>query len=195
MRGRTLASSLALTALLIGSPGAVRVAQAQQVDVTASDKGGLVSVTATADMEVDARTVWAVISDYDHLAEFIPFMHGSKVVQRDGGRLLVDQSGEFVFLFFKQPVDVRLEVIETPERRIVARAISGNLRTMEGRYAIETLSSGVVRLSYTGGLAPEFSVPPVVGTVIVRMVLAKQFRALVAEIVRRDAAARSAPPK
>jgi len=195
MWGRNLASSLTLAALLVGSPAAVGVASAQQVDVTASDRDGLVSVTATADMEVDARTVWAVISDYDHLAEFIPFMHGSKVVQRDGARLLVDQSGEFVFLFFRQPVDVRLEVIETPERRIVARAISGNLRTMEGRYAIESLPSGAVRLSYSGGLAPEFAVPPVVGTVIVRMVLAKQFRALVAEIVRRDAAGRGMPPK
>jgi ribosome-associated toxin RatA of RatAB toxin-antitoxin module len=198
MRTPKLAASLALAALLSGLaavPGTVGSAAAQQVEVTAANHGGLVTVTASARLQVEPRTVWAVISDYDHLASFIPFMRSSKVVQRDGDRLLVDQAGEFVFLFFRQPVDVRLEVIETPEQRIVARAVSGNLRTMEGRYLVEPLPTGEVRLSYTGGLTPEFPVPPLVGTVVVRMVLARQFQALVAEILRRDAAARAAPAR
>jgi hypothetical protein len=47
-----------------------------------------------------------------------------------------------------------------------------------------------VRLSYSGRLIPDFPVPPVVGALVVRSVLAKQFSALVDEIVRRDESAR-----
>ena len=195
MPGRTIAILLALALLLPGMPGAHAEAMAQQLDIAAENRGGFIAVTASADLEVDPRTVWAVISDYDHLAEFIPFMRSSKVVRRDGDKLQVDLAGDLSFLFFSQPIEVRLEVLETPQRRIVAHAVSGNLRAMEGRYAVEPLPSGLVRLSYAGGLTPAFPVPPVIGTVIVRMVLAKQFQALVAEIVRRDTAARGAPAK
>ena len=195
MPGRAIATLLALALLLPGVPGAVGGAMAQQVDIAAANRDGFITVTASAELQVDPRTVWAVISDYDHLADFIPFMRSSKVVQRDGNKLLVDLAGELAFLFFRQPLEVRLEVVETPQRRIVAHAVSGNLRAMEGRYAVESLPSGLVRLSYAGGLAPEFPVPPVIGTVVVRMVLAKQFQALVAEIVRRDAAERGATAK
>jgi hypothetical protein len=34
---------------------------------------------------------------------------------------------------------------------------------------------------------PDFAVPPVIGKMVVRNVLAEQFRAMVEEIVRRDA--------
>lgn len=193
MRCRPIAALLATALLLLGAVGPVSGAMAQQLDIAAANQGDFIRVTASADLQVDPRTVWAVISDYDHLAEFIPFMRSSKVVQRDGDKLQVDLAGEFVFLFFRRPVEVRLEVVETPQRRIVAHAVSGNLRAMEGRYTIEALPSGLVRLSYSGGVAPDFPVPPVVGPVVVRIVLAKQFRALVAEIVRRDSVARVAP--
>ena len=192
MRGRPIAALLATALLLLGAAGPVSGAMAQQLDIAAANQGDFIRVTASADLQVDPRTVWAVISDYDHLAEFIPFMRSSKVVQRDGDKLQVDLAGEFVFLFFRRPVEVRLEVVETPQRQIVARAVSGNLRSMEGRYVVEPLPSGLVRLSYAGSLTPGFPVPPVLGVFVVRMVVTRQFRAMVAEIVRRDAAARVA---
>jgi len=185
-----------LPVLLPGFQGRAATAQAaQQVDVSAASRGGQVTVTASADLQADPATAWAVITDYDHLASFIPYMHSSKVVQRDGDRLLVDQAGELSLLFFRQPIEVRLEVLEMPERSVDAHAVGGNLRAMQGRYLIEPLPSGELRLSYSGGLTPAFQLPPLVGNVVVRMVLARQFQALVAEIVRRDALARRAPPK
>jgi len=168
-------------------------APAQQISIETSGHGDLVSVTASAEMQVDPRTACNVVSDYDHLAEFIPDMRSSRVVLRNGDELLVEQKGEFGFLFFRQPVDVTLAVVEYPPRRIVARAVGGNLREMEGRYELENLPSGVVRLSYFGRLVPEFSLPPIIGRMVVRSVLAKQFTAMVKEILRRDALARGGP--
>jgi len=167
-------------------------ASAQQVSIETSGEVGVVTVRASAEMRVDPSIVWSVISDYDHLAEFIPDMNGSRVVQLDGDKLLVEQTGEFGILFFRQPVEVTLSVVESPMRRIVAHAVGGNLREMEGRYELENLPTGAVRLLYEGRVVPDFPVPPIIGTMVVRSVLSRQFTAMVKEIMRRDAWARDA---
>jgi carbon monoxide dehydrogenase subunit G len=170
----------------------VAMAQEPPVTIETGGEGALITVTASVDLQVDARTVWETITDYDHLAEHIPDMRRSRVLQRDGDRLLVEQTGEIRFLLFHQAIEVRMEVVESPQRRVVARAVGGNVKEMEGRYAVEPLPAGAVRLSYSGRLVPAFAVPPVLGTLVLRNVLAYQFRALAQEIVRRDALARGA---
>lgn len=167
-------------------------ATAQQLSIESAAQGGVVTVRASAEMQVDPRMVWDVISDYDHLAEFIPDMKSSRVVQRDGDTVIVEQAGEFGFLFFRQPVAVRLLVVEYPTRRILAHALGGNLREMEGRYDLEQLPTGAVRLLYEGRVVPDFPVPPIIGTMLMRSELSRQFTAMVKEIMRRDAVARAA---
>lgn len=177
----------AVALLLAGALCAQAAANVPQVEIETNGQGDYITVTASAEMLVDSRTVWAVITDYNHLAEFIPYMLTSRVVQRDADRLLVEQTGEFNFLFFRQTVQAQLAVVESPQRRVMARAVGGNLREMEGRYTLEILPAGTVRLSYSGRVVPDFAVPPVIGKIVVRNMLANQFTAMVKEIVRRDA--------
>lgn len=183
MRRRWLASACAWAALTALSPG-MALAQAPQVET--ARRGELITVSASVDLPVDVQTAWSVISDYDHLADFIPDMQSSRVIEREGDRLLVEQKGMFGFLFFQQPVEARLAVTEMPQRSIVARSVAGNFKEMEGRYVLEPLPGGEVRLSYAGRLVPAFTVPPVVGTAVVRNMLTRQFSAMAAEILRRD---------
>lgn len=187
MRRRARILLLLLLAHTLGSAPAATV---DRISVDTGGRGELITVTASADMQVDARTVWAVISDYDRLAEFIPDMRSSRVIRRDGDQVLVEQTGDFGFLFFRQPVEVRLAVRESPPGRIVAHAVGGNLQSMEGRYEVESLPGNQVRLSYSGRLVPGFQVPPFVSRIAVRSTMDRQFRALVQEIVRRDGAVR-----
>ncbi|MGJ7509228.1 SRPBCC family protein [Variovorax sp. GT1P44] len=184
MTARTGALGLMLALALGGT-----AATAQQARVDTRGEGDSIHVTASAEMQADPRTVWNVITDYDHLAEFIPYVRSSRVLRRDGDRVLVEQTGEFTFLFFRQPVRTKLTVVESPPRRVTARAVggSGNLREMEGSYAVESLPAGTVRLTYAGRLVPDFAVPPLIGRMVVRNVFANQFNAMVGEILRRDA--------
>jgi carbon monoxide dehydrogenase subunit G len=184
-------SIVAAALVLTGTVAAQSAIAAGQIRFETDHEGELITITASADMEVEARTVWAVISDYDNLAEFIPHMRSSRVLRRDGDQVLIEQTGEFGFLFFRQPVEVRLSVAESPPRRIVAHAVGGNLQSLEGRYAIESLPGGEVRLNYSGRLVPGFDVPRFVSRMAVRSTMARQFQALVQEIVRRDLSARN----
>src|ERR1700744_5428109 len=88
------------------------------VRVTTAGQGGTITVAASAEMAVDAGTAWSVITDYDHLAEFIPDMQSPRVIRHDGDQLLVEQRGSVGFLFFQQPIEVTLSVVEAPRRGI-----------------------------------------------------------------------------
>ncbi len=174
------------------APGLVRAAAGEAIETRIARQGEYITVNASALMQVDARIAWEVLSDYDHLAQFIPDMKSSRVVSRDGDRIWVEQKGEFGFFFYRQPVDVVLEVVEEPRHRIDARRISGNIRDLETHYELKASDAGV-KLDYVGRFIPEFSVPPLFGMPMVRRIVERRFRAMVEEIVRRDALARSRP--
>jgi len=168
------------------------LAAAQDIAFDVSRAGDVISVEASADIRADADTAWKVLTDYDHLADFIPDMKSSRVILRNADGALVEQKGSIDFLFFSQPVDVTLAVIEEPRRRVFARGVAGNLTDLEARYELEPTATGV-SLHYHGRFVPGFAVPPLIGMSVVRSVLRRRFSAMVDEIVRRDALARNRP--
>ena len=182
----------ALVFTLAVAPGLMRAAAAEAIETRIERRGEYITVDASALMQVDARIAWEVLSDYDHLVQFIPDVKSSRVVSREGNRVLVEQKGEFGFFFYRQPVDVTLEVLEEPPRRIDARRVAGNIRELETRYELATSAAGV-RFDYSGRFIPAFSLPPLIGMPIVRRIVERRFRAMVEEIVRRDALARGRP--
>jgi len=166
-------------------------AEAPDVLIHTERLGDFVIVSASAVMKVDQRIAWAVLSDYDDLARFIPDMKSSRVVSRDGNRLRVEQRGDIGFFFYSEPVNVLLDVHEEPPTRITARGIEGNIKGLETRYELQSSAAGV-RLDYTGRFEPDFSIPPLIGMPIMNRVIERRFRAMVNEIQRRDALARGA---
>ena len=150
--------------------------------------GGVIDVKAEASIKASAALVWQVISDYEKLPGFIPGLTRSVVTSRKGGRLTLEQSGEVGFLFFTVPIEVRLEVEETPPSVIASRAVAGDLRRMTGRYEIRPASPGSVTLHYTGQIEPGFNLPPIFGMAVLQMNVEAQFEAMVREIRRRAAA-------
>ena len=146
--------------------------------------GSSFAVRAEATVAAPVATIWQVLTDYDHLARFIPGLSLSAVQARNANRVVVEQKGEARFLVFSYPIEVRLEVLESPTDSITSRAIEGNLKNMRGRYELRNAPGGV-QLRYSGVLEPAFSLPPIIGTLAVRTMVEEQFGAMVAEIERR----------
>jgi carbon monoxide dehydrogenase subunit G len=191
--GFALAASLALAAAL----SAPCRGEVPDVSIRTGRDGEFITVSASAVMKVDPQIAWTVLSDYDHLAKFIPDMKSSRVIARDGNRVRVEQKGDVGFFFYKEPVNVILEVHEDPPRHITARSIEGNVRALETRYDLDSSGPGV-RLDYAGRFVPDFPIPPLIGMPLVSRLIERRFRAMIYEIQRRDALARGAseqPPK
>jgi len=157
--------------------------------VDVDHNGASFDVRAVATVFAPISTVWEVLTDYDNLARFIPGLSRSAVQARSANRVVVEQKGEARFLVFSYPIEVRLEVIESPTDSITSRAIEGNLKRLRGRYELRRAGGGI-QLRYTGEFEPDFGLPPIIGTLAVRTMVEEQFGAMVAEIERRAAAAR-----
>jgi len=161
------------------------------VQIRTTRDGDFVVVSASAMMKVDPHVAWAVLSDYDHLARFIPDMKSSRVVSREGNLVRVEQKGNVGFFFYREPVNMLLEVREEPPTRISARGIEGNIKGLETCYELHTSDAGT-KLVYAGRFEPDFAIPPLIGMPLVNRLIERRFRAMIEEIQRRDALARGA---
>ena len=177
--------ALALHLLCVLAVLVIEQAPAAEVVVHASRQGDMLEVEASAEFAADVRQTWRVLTDYDRLADFIPGMHVSRILRRDGNGLLLEQKGEARLLFFSYPIEVKLAVDEFPYERITSRAVAGNFKEMRGHYHIEA-AEGRITLRYRGRLTPDFFVPPLIGTIVLRKNVERQFGALVDEILRRQ---------
>ena len=156
------------------------------MQVQATRDGDSFEVSARAELDASLDIAWEVLTDYDRFSEFIPGMHSSKLVSREGDRAMVDQRGEASLLFFRFPIDVRLAIVETYPERIESNAIAGNFKELRGAYRLES-EGGRLRLSYEGRFTPDFDIPSLIGTMVVRHTLEQRFGAMLGEIERRQA--------
>jgi hypothetical protein len=125
------------------------------------------------------------LTDYEHLPEFIPGLETSRVIARDGPKVLVAQTGQARFLFLTVPIAVTVESTERPPHIVEVRRISGTIRYLQGRYEARQQADGRVLLRWIGSISPDAELPPLIETTLVRMSIREQFVGMVQEIERR----------
>jgi hypothetical protein len=179
MRARAAA---VLCALLVAAS-----APAADLRVEARRDGEAVLVEASADLQASRAVAWAVITDYERYPQFVPDLLASRVIERNGDRVVVEQRGVAGLFFYRFPVEVRLAVVEEPYEAVRCQAIAGNFREFSGTYRLESAGGGL-RFLYSGRLVPDFPLPPLIGLPAVRASVARQLRGIVEEINRRAAA-------
>ncbi len=170
--------------------------------VEAKRSGGAVAVEAQVTLEAPPELIWSTLTDYDHLAEFIPGMNQSRLIGRHGPAAIVEQHGKAGFLIFSYGIDVVVESTEYPPNLIEIRVVSGNLRQLDGAYQLSPGDQpGTWVLTWSGLIEPTLPVPSFLTVSLMRSNVEAQFSGMIAEIERRWAASRLAlaahgnPPK
>ena len=164
------------------------------MEVQAERNGDLIHVRAQAVVQAPLSIVWATLTDYERLPEFIPGIETSRVLARDGHRITVAQTGQARFLFLSLPIAVTLVSTEYPPHVVEVRRIAGTLRHLDGRYEATTLPGRRVYLRWTGSLSPEAELPPLISTTLARLSIEDQFQGMVREIERRAGRVPTAAP-
>jgi hypothetical protein len=177
---RPVACLVLLTLVLALAP-----AWGADITVSVTRSGDAFSVEASAEFDGTIPRTWKALTDYGRYADYIPGMAESRVVARRGNRVEVDQKGEARVLFLIFPIEVRLAVTEHPFERVESRAVSGSFREMRSVYSMEA-GQGRVLLRYAGRMVPDFYVPPLIGTLLLKRNIEDTFVALVEEIERRN---------
>jgi len=179
MRGLSLAACGC--ALFFAFTGSAR----EDVSVEATRRDDALEVACRALLDAPLDLIWQTLTDYGRLAEFIPGMRRSRVIERRGAVAVVEQSGEAGFLFLTFPIEVTLASTERPPHVLEARLLKGNLKRMEGAYRMEPQAGGRILLSWTGTIEA-LSMPPLLGELVMRSIIEEQFRGMVREIERRE---------
>ena len=187
-----LAGGLALPLVLM-SPA--RAGADISVVATAQDAG--VQITAHAVVRAPIELIWQTLTDYDHLAEFVPGITSSRVVSRQGPELVVEQKGSAHLWFFSYPIEVKVAAAERPYRSIDVHLLQGNLKRLDGSYRIEPKPDGTTELAWNGLIEPDSPLPGFIRNPMLRRSISEQFAGMVREIERRaaPALAHSAPPR
>lgn len=182
----SVVSAIAACLSLLGMVAAVNAADEfpHQTTVTVVRDGGVFEIEAQSHIVADREIAWAVLTDYDGYADFVPGMTSS---QRVGEHpLRIEQHGEFGILFLIKHIFSTLDVHEDPPSTIRFHAIEGNLRRLETQVDIAQ-DGDTIALIYRSTIEPDFWVPPLIGSSILRAGIRRKLISVSAEIERRAA--------
>lgn len=157
----------------------LRTFSADDIRLTRTGDGFHIEVSMIAPVALE--TAWQVLTDFDHMARFIPNLERSVVTSRTGNRLRLEQQGKAYFgpfpIIFGSTRDVEL----VPMREIRARQVTGTAKSMESTMRFSSVPEGT-QLDYRADIVPDTYLPPLFGPGAVRREMADQFSAILYEM-------------
>jgi carbon monoxide dehydrogenase subunit G len=137
------------------------------------------------------QEVWAVMTDFEHMASFVSNLQSSRVIDRSGNIMHIAQQGKAQRGPLSFAFDSVREIRLSPFDRVQSHLISGKMRKLEGDTQLKS-EGDATRVAYHGDSIPGVWIPPLVGKIFIENELREQFRDMRNEILRRKQAAKIA---
>jgi uncharacterized protein YndB with AHSA1/START domain len=137
------------------------------------------------DIAAPPERVFAVVTDYDHLAEFVTAMDSSRVVRRDSTGVEVRQVGTAA-LIVPHKVHMTLRFRAEPPRRLRFEIVAGDFAVYYGEWRFDTAGEGT-RLVHTVTMRPPLFVPMLVVSPSAERLLCRTLAQVRTEAERRQA--------
>jgi len=161
------------------------------VVATVSQLGEVIVVEVIADVPVALGTAWDVLTDFEHMAAFIGNVTVSKVIRREGNKVVVHQEGVarygLLSLSFESEREIRME----PMIRIQTKSLSGSVKRMESESKLSQNESGT-QIRYRAEVEPDSQLAKMFGASFIRHEVEEQFLEMSKEMIRRQGQVR--PP-
>ena len=168
--------------------------QDEDIEVKVQITGENVIVDLSLVVPASRQEVWAVLTDFEHMAGFISNLKESKVIGISGDTLKIFQRGSAKYGPISFPFESTREMQLTPFGNIQSHMISGNMHKMEGTTQLAD-EGGQTRIIYHTDTIPGVWIPPLVGKIFIEHETREQFQEMRKEIIRRKhVSASSLPP-
>ena len=183
---RSLSFLIAVSGALLLEPVGAALAPDTDIDVRASKDGEFVVVDVDMAVTATQDEVWNVLTDYDHMAEFVANLEASSIIARSGNTLDVMQKGTAHYGLLSFPFQSVRRVVLMPRREIHSKIMSGE---MTGSEIVTRISGGgmTTQVSVRSRYLPTIWIPPVIGTSVIASETRKQWFTLREEVLRRRA--------
>ncbi|MGD1864000.1 MAG: SRPBCC family protein [Phormidesmis sp.] len=117
-------------------------------------------ILASVEIPQPIDKVWQVITDYDHLADFIPSLSTSKVLSHTDSRIRLEQIGTQCFLKIKFCARVVLDMTESFPHKVGFSMQEGDFKQFEGAWHLQpTADQQATLLSYDLFVKPPKAMP------------------------------------
>lgn len=160
------------------------------------DAQHMYEVNATGAVNAPLPKVWRILTNYERMTEFVPDMESCKVLSRNGNEVIIEQFGVARFLFMNRTIHLIVRATEQPMSSIDIALISGDMKHYESRWELIPIpETGGTKIVYHGKLLPNFYVPGLIGSKMIRSDIERMMGAVLARLDRRDDARVEAIPK
>ncbi len=152
-----------LLAVLVVGAGLVFLspAWAEEAKTSFQEENGFFVLKGWFHTSAPAKIVWDVLTDYDHIQDFVSSMKSSRVITHQDNDLVVDQRAASNFMMFSFDVNVLLRIKEMPYEKIeFVDNEKKNFKYYEGFWGIGQDPEGKGCLvSYNLKVTPNFYLP------------------------------------
>jgi carbon monoxide dehydrogenase subunit G len=158
--------------------------ETERLDVHVSREGDSLLIDAVAYAPVSAREAWAVLTDFEHMAEFMPNLQSSIVQSQTPSTMRVSQKGTASLGPLSFSFDTVREIDLTPFSTITFHLISGTMEKLDGLTQLSQEDSGT-RIAYHAVAIPGHLLPLSLAEPFISRDVRESFQAFLAEMNRR----------
>ena len=179
---RSIIFAMALALL----PAAAAAAPSHPLDIAVDIRRDGEAFVVNVDFVVEStrQEAWNVLTDYDHMAEFLANVNTSRIIRRDQDRIEVAQTGRLSFGPFEIKLENVREIEFVPLQEIRSKLIRGDMKASS--FTTRLSAEGTrTRITNQGRFTPDRWIPPLIGTAVLEAETRKQFAEFRAEILRR----------
>lgn len=141
---------------------------------------------------VPPELAFEVMTDFNHMKSFLPNISSSKILKRDGNKLLVAQQGKASSGPVSFAFDTVREVTLTPDTEIHSKIISGTIKQGESSIRMNPEAHKTRIIIHSETNAPPI-MPPILGVAFVESQTRKQYNLFREEMLRRQRAIDARP--
>ncbi|MBD3881655.1 SRPBCC family protein [Phormidium tenue FACHB-886] len=102
--------------------------------------------------------VWQILTDYDHLADFIPNLAKSRRISHPNNGIRIEQIGTQSLLKLKFCARVVLDMVERFPHRLDFEMVEGDFKKFSGSWLLQPIEDGT-ELSYVVSVLPPLAMP------------------------------------
>jgi len=155
----------------------------RSIDITQDSDRYRADVTMFAPVPVGVA--WDVLTDFDHMARWVPNLRDSKGTVTDPNNVTVEQQGVARFGIFSFPYTSVRQMQLNPQQTVKATQIKGSMRSLESLMTLAAEGSGT-KLMYHLEIVPAGAAAAVLSKDFLEHELREQFGAIIDEMVRRS---------
>jgi ribosome-associated toxin RatA of RatAB toxin-antitoxin module len=196
-RRALLAGAHALGLALLGFAWIGLAAAAGPIrSVEAKQTGDTWTVDAIIFAPVPPDLAYSVLTDFDHMGEYVPNVRESHIVKREGNKVTIEQKGSARLGIASVPY-VSKRLLELEPASIHSTQLEGNLKRVESQLNLKPDAEGTL-ITYHIEIVPSALASAAVNKPRLEGDIAEQFTAMVGEMVKRQnggkGAAAGGPP-